>query len=111
MSLLQDLLALKQPVAESHDELDAMHAAQADEFHSRIPSVRDMKDEMVANIERRRAMATKELASADEFRVELDADGFVHILDGEETVRLSMPYEVWTQLCDDTMHHPLSKQM
>ncbi len=40
----------------------------------------------------------KVIAKADEFRVELDGDEQVHLLDGEDTVRVSMPYVIWKQL-------------
>lgn len=38
------------------------------------------------------------IGQADEFTVELDSDGFVHILDGEGVIRLSMPHLIWKQL-------------
>lgn len=114
MSLLQDLLALKRSVAESanewediRDEHERAHAAQSDEFHS-TPSVRDMKDAMVADIDNHpdeyREATTKELAFADEFSVEHDSDDMVHLLDGERHVRVSMPYHVWVELCQETVH-------
>lgn len=106
MSLLQDLLALNlRPVAENQDEWEAANAAQAEEHHSRVPSVRDM---MVANIDRRiahdREVTTQELAFADEFSVEHDSDDMVHLLDGERSVRVSMPYHTWVELCQETVH-------
>lgn len=36
-------------------------------------------------------------ARADEFTLQ-EEDGWVHILDGEQSVRLSMPVDVWKQL-------------
>lgn len=88
MSILKDLLALK-PIAEDHDydELEAAHVAQADEFHSRGSSSHD--DAPV-------------LASADEFQVEVDGDDVV-LLDGEQTVRLTMPRHVWMDLCRQSL--------
>lgn len=88
MSLLQDLLALKQPVAENQDEWEAAHAAQAEEFHS--AQVHDG--------------TYNELAQSDEFSVQLDDDDTVNLLDGEMTVRASMPYRVWLELCQETVH-------
>ena len=41
----------------------------------------------------------KVIAKADEFRVELDADEQVSLIDGEGTVRVSMPLVIWKQLC------------
>lgn len=41
----------------------------------------------------------KLIAHADEFRVEMDEDEQVHILDGEGAVRVSMPLIIWKQLC------------
>lgn len=41
------------------------------------------------------------LAKADEFRVEMDSDGMVHFLDGEDTVRLSMDFATWETLLHD----------
>ena len=38
------------------------------------------------------------LAKADEFRVEIDDNEQVHLLDGEGTIRVSMPYVIWKQL-------------
>jgi hypothetical protein len=38
------------------------------------------------------------IARADEFKVELDEDGLVHLLDGEETVRVSMPIDIWKRM-------------
>jgi hypothetical protein len=89
MSILQDLLALKQAIPENQDELEAAHAAQADEFHSG----HDDSD-----------MTTTELASADEFAVEHDSDDMVHILDGERSIRVTMPYHIWLELCQETVH-------
>lgn len=41
---------------------------------------------------------TKVIGKAAEFKVELDGDEQVHILDGEGTIRLSMPFMIWKQL-------------
>jgi hypothetical protein len=38
------------------------------------------------------------IARTDEFKVELDEDGLVHLLDGEETVRVSMPIDIWKRM-------------
>jgi hypothetical protein len=38
------------------------------------------------------------IAHADEFKVELDDDGLVHLLDGEETIRVSMPIDIWKRM-------------
>lgn len=40
----------------------------------------------------------KLIAHADEFRVELDEDEQVNLLDGEGTVRVTMPLVIWKQL-------------
>jgi hypothetical protein len=41
----------------------------------------------------------KLISRADEFRVEMDKDEQVHLLDGEGTIRVSMPLVIWKQLC------------
>ena len=38
------------------------------------------------------------ISQADEFKVELDDDGFVHLLDGEGTIRVSMPLDIWKKM-------------
>ena len=38
------------------------------------------------------------LAQSDEFKVELDDDGMVHVLDGEGTIRVSMPVNIWKRM-------------
>ena len=43
-----------------------------------------------------RAMVSENVAH-DEFRLEIE-DGWVHLLDGEQSVRVSMPKDVWDQL-------------
>lgn len=43
------------------------------------------------------------IALADEFSAELDANGMVHILDGENVVRLSMPRDVFELFIEDAM--------
>lgn len=40
----------------------------------------------------------KLIAQSGEYRVELDEDGIVHILDGEHVIRLSMPASDWDEL-------------
>lgn len=40
----------------------------------------------------------KVIAKADEFTLMLDEDEQVHLLDGEKTVRVSMPLVIWKQL-------------
>lgn len=40
----------------------------------------------------------KVIAKADEFRVELDEDDQVHLLDGADKVTVSMPFVIWKQL-------------
>jgi hypothetical protein len=113
LSILQDLLALKQAIPENQDEWEAMHAAQSDEYHS-TPSVRDMKNSMVADIDSHgdtyREASTEELASADEFAVEHDSDDIVHLLDGEHSIRVTMPYQIWLELCQETVRKHLIKQ-
>lgn len=42
------------------------------------------------------------LGKADEFRLEIDGDQNVHLLDGEGTVRVSMPKDVWKELAVKT---------
>ena len=44
-----------------------------------------------------RAMANRTVAHADDFKVELE-DDWVHIKDGENSTRLSMPLDVWDKL-------------
>lgn len=46
------------------------------------------------------------LADADEFRVECDEDKNVHLLDGEQSVRVSMPLKTWKQLVDSASFPP-----
>lgn len=60
------------------DEMDEMGLAQADGF-------------------------TVVLARADEFTVEREGL-WVHIMDGEDVVRLTMPAIVWYQLCAQSIH-------
>lgn len=42
------------------------------------------------------------LGKSDEFKLELDKDGQVHLLDGEGTVRVSMPKDTWKDLAKKT---------
>lgn len=44
----------------------------------------------------------KLVAHADEFRVEMDEDETVHLLDGEQSIRVSMPIKTWRKLCSMT---------
>lgn len=46
------------------------------------------------------------LAQADEFRVECDEDKNVHLLDGEQSIRVSMPLKVWKQLVTSASFPP-----
>jgi hypothetical protein len=105
LSLLQDLLALKQAIPENQDEWEAAHAAQADEFHSR----NHLHDQDDAPGAFDHEMTTTELAGSDEFTVEHDSDDMVHILDGERSIRCTMPYHVWLDLCRETVHKHLVK--
>ena len=41
---------------------------------------------------------TTTIAEADEWQVQQDADEQVHLLDGEGTVRATMPIDVWVEL-------------
>lgn len=43
------------------------------------------------------------IAQADEFIAEMDDDGQVHVFDGEGTIRLSMPYDVWEAFTGDAI--------
>ena len=43
------------------------------------------------------------VAKADEFVAEMDDDRQVHIFDGEGTIRLSMPYDVWEAFTGDAI--------
>lgn len=43
------------------------------------------------------------LAQADEFIAEMDDDGTVNVVDGEGTIRLSMPYDVWESFTQDAI--------
>ena len=43
------------------------------------------------------------VAQADEFIAEMDDDGQVHILDGEGSIHVSMPYDVWESFTTDAM--------
>ena len=47
--------------------------------------------------------AQHDSAKADEFIAEMDDDGQVHIFDGEGTIRLSMPYDVWEAFTGDAI--------
>ena len=40
----------------------------------------------------------KVIAKADQYKVELDDDEQVHLMDGEETILVSMPLVIWKQL-------------
>jgi hypothetical protein len=42
------------------------------------------------------------LGKADGFRLEIDRDKMVHLIDGEGTVRVSMPKDVWKELAIKT---------
>ena len=44
-----------------------------------------------------RAMVYEAVAQHDEFSIDLD-DGWVHVLDGDNVVRLSMPKDIWDGL-------------
>lgn len=44
----------------------------------------------------------KVIAKADEYRVELDDDEQVHLLNGHSRILVSMPLVVWKQLCRAT---------
>lgn len=87
MSILKDLLALK-PVAENQDEWEAAHAAQAEEHFSR---------HFHGEAER-----SPVLARSDEFQVEVDGDD-VLLLDGEQVVRVTMPRDIWMDLCKQSL--------
>ena len=41
----------------------------------------------------------KTIAKADEFKVQIDEDEQVSLLDGEESVRVTMPLVIWKRLC------------
>ena len=47
-------------------------------------------------------MLTEVIARADEFRVEKDVDNWVYLVDGEDVVRATMPYDVWLGLAEAT---------
>jgi hypothetical protein len=104
LSLLQDLLALKQSIPENQDEWEAMHAAQSDEYHSRnhLHDQDDAHDAFHHHDES--DMTTHHIAGTDEFSVEHDSDDMVHLLDGERTIRVTMPYRDWVELCKQTLH-------
>jgi hypothetical protein len=42
------------------------------------------------------------IGKADGFKVELDKDGQVHLIDGEGTIRVSMPKDTWKNLAERT---------
>jgi hypothetical protein len=112
LSLLQDLLALKQTLPESFPEdaadWEAMHAAQSDEYHSRHNHLHDQDDAHdTFHHHDESDMTTQHLAGTDEFSVEHDSDDMVHLLDGERTIRVTMPYHDWVELCKQTLraHH------
>lgn len=42
------------------------------------------------------------IGKSDEFKVEIDKDQQVHLIDGEGTVRVSMPKNVWKDLAERT---------
>ena len=42
------------------------------------------------------------IGKSDEFKVELDKNGQVHLIDGEGTIRASMPKNVWKDLAERT---------
>lgn len=39
------------------------------------------------------------LSQVDEWKVEQDEDGLIHLIDGEGTIRASMPAQIWRALC------------
>jgi len=47
------------------------------------------------------------IAVADEFVVSHDEDGFIHILDGEQTIRLTIDAGVYIKLCKMSVTHYL----
>lgn len=42
------------------------------------------------------------ISAADQYRVECDEDRMVHLLDGENVIKVSMPIKVWEELVDKT---------
>ena len=42
------------------------------------------------------------LGKADEYRLEIDRDGYVTLLDGEGSIRVRMPKDIWKELAEKT---------
>lgn len=57
------------------------------------------KTEHVMEAEEEDGEWPKTIAKADEYKIELDEDEQVSLLDGEGTVKVTMPLVIWKQLC------------
>ena len=80
-------------IAKKVHEMD--HSEVANDHEMLIDMIKGMFDEEDLKED---ANWPKLIAHADEFRVEQDEDGQVHILDGEQSIRVSMPLTVWKKL-------------
>lgn len=87
---------LKTQMQGASDEFVNQTAKEVGPMHSRVAK---MQGKLAKSELRRREQGVTEglLSQSDEFRVELD-DGQVHLLDGENTVRISMPLNVWKKM-------------
>ena len=79
---------------------------------NQISRIINSVNEVVATIStsvQEQSAATEEIASSDEYSVEHDSDDSVHLLDGERSIRVSMPYHIWLDLCQETVHRHIMK--
>lgn len=75
-----------QDIAELEDAIDDKRIAMANEQHKAL----SFKDFLIVETL---------IAQADEWRVEQDEDGLVHLIDGEQTIRATMTSQIWQALC------------
>jgi hypothetical protein len=86
-------------IADKVMEIDAKKIAQdKDMLVHMIESIYSKEDHADVVKEDEEPIEPKVIAKADEFQVVLDSDEQVHLIDGEENVRVSMPLVIWKQL-------------
>jgi hypothetical protein len=49
---------------------------------------------------------TRIIAISDEFSYELEDDGFVHVVDGEQTIRVTIPLDILKDLSEQVCQIP-----
>lgn len=84
--------------AKKNDYRNVLAGCSDEEIEDNIKAFFPKEDHIEINEEEDSGDWPKIIAKADEFRVEVDADEQVHLLDGEDTVRVSMPLVIWKQL-------------